>query len=149
ARIQRGRGVNGTAAVEPPSPPLSPDRADAEKFIAALAGDVAAVVTFQTFDDRKERKLPRLARVLHGTLAEHWEELARLNAAGAGVFVMVNEGDGQLHDDEKTCRTKKSVRALRALFADDDSGELSPMALELAPSILVQSKRGLHPYWCL
>src|SRR5207253_4685896 len=69
-------------------------------------------------------------------------ELVRLNRAGAGVFVMVNEGDGR-------GRTAKNVRALRALFVDDDSGELTPQALEVPPSIFVQSRNGPHAYWCL
>ena len=50
----------------------------------------------------------------------------------------------------KSCRTNANVRALRALFADDDSGTLTPTALELVePSIAVQSRRGLQPYWRL
>src|SRR5258707_402284 len=76
-------------------------------------------------------------RVLHGTLSQHCEELARLNAAGAGVFVMVNEGDGK-------GRAENNVRALRALFVDDDTNRLRRADLKLMPSIIVQSKAGLH-----
>src|SRR5260370_6906156 len=108
-------------------------------FIEAVTGSADSEVTFQTFDDNNDRKLSSLARVLHGTLSAHWPELVRLNEAGAGVFVMVNAGDGK-------GRTEKNVQALRALFIDDDSGELEPAALELAPSIVVRSKKGLHSY---
>jgi len=118
-----------------------PDRAETERFLRALVGSVDVPVTFQTFDDR-EGKEQSLARVLHGTLAEHWDELVRLNAAGAGVFFMVNEGDGR-------GRKAVNVRALRALFVDDDTGKLAPGALKLAPSIVVQSRNGIHAYWKL
>ncbi len=118
------------------------DARSARAFIEALTGSADSEVTFQTFDDNNDRKLSSLARVLHGTLSAHWPELVRLNEAGAGVFVMVNAGDGK-------GRTEKNVQALRALFIDDDSGELEPAALELAPSIVVRSKKGLHAYWRL
>lgn len=138
-------------------------RAEAERFIAALAGSADAPVTFQTFDDdanRRKELAERLramgrpvqdawARVRHGTLEQHWQELVDVNANGGGVFVMVNQGDGRVHDGQRTCRTDASVNALRALFVDDDSGELTPQSLELTPSIIVKSRRGLHAYWLL
>jgi hypothetical protein len=129
---------------------LQPVREEVEKFIRALTGSTDSVVTFQTFADPKELKDEKsLRRVLHGPLAVHWEELVNLNKRSAGIFVMVNEGDGVIHEGEKTCRCEKSVRALRALFADDDTGKLTPAALPLPPSMLVQSCHGLHPYWLL
>src|SRR5260370_41498588 len=116
------------------------DARSARAFIEALTGSADSEVTFQPFDNNNDRKLSSLARVLHGTLSAHWPELVRLNEAGAGVFVMVNAGDGK-------GRTEKNVQALRALFIDADSGELEPAALELAPSIVVRSKKGLHAHW--
>src|SRR3954469_23761003 len=121
---------------------LAPDRAEAERFITALAGHAGAAVTFQTYDDdgiRKEKR-KELSRVFHGTLAEHWNMLRSLNVCfGAGVFVMVNAGDGIRHGSNKTCRTKKNVVSLRAVFADDDAGELTIGSLGVEPSIAVQS----------
>jgi hypothetical protein len=136
-----------TTAMGLAKPQPEPVRAEAELFLRALAGCADAPVTFQAFADceslkNDEAKAARLARVLHGTLSDRWNELVRLSRAGAGVFVMVNEGDGQ-------GRRESNVRGLRALFVDDDSGTLSPMALELAPSILVKSRSGLHAYWRL
>src|SRR6266851_907986 len=118
-----------------------PDRAETERFLRALVGSVDVPVTFQTYDDAKKGR--PLERILHGTLTEHWSELVRLNAAGAAVAIMVNEGDGQGRKDA-------NVRALRALVADDDGGTLTPTALEVGPpSIIVQSRRGIQPWWRL
>jgi len=134
-----GAGVRGATSTSPLG--IEPSRSEAEKFLISLTG-VDAEMTFQTFDDNPERKDLALIRILHGSLVEHWDELVRLNLNGAGIFVMVNEGDGN-------GRKKANVRALRALFVDDDTGGLEPAALEITPSIVVQSKRGLHAYWRL
>src|SRR5215831_14093345 len=80
--------------------PIVPDRAEAERFLAAL-DPKATKFSFQCFDDRKERKEKRkaegkkdpLARLLHGTLAEHWNTLVKLNEKGAGIYVTLNETD--------------------------------------------------------
>jgi len=55
---------------------------------------------------------------------------------------MVNEGDGSGRDGA-------GVRSLRALFLDDDTGRLTVDALPLAPSIVVQSRAGIHVYYRL
>ena len=116
-----------------------PDHAETARYLEVLTGSADARVTFQTFDDSDEKRA-HLAAVFVGTLAQHAPELGRLNRAGAGVFVQVNEGDG---------RGKAAIRALRALFVDDDCAQLTPAALELAPSMVVQSKNGIHAYWRL
>ncbi|HET8542093.1 MAG TPA: AAA family ATPase [Anaeromyxobacter sp.] len=41
------------------------------------------------------------------------------------------------------------MRALRALFVDDDTGKLRPESLPVPPSIVVESKNGIHAYWKL
>src|SRR5262249_48442467 len=73
-------------------PELKPDRDEAERFLAALDPSTDRF-TFQTFDDNKERKDKSLARVLHGTLAQHFKTLVKLNERGAGIFVCVNVTD--------------------------------------------------------
>ncbi len=130
-------GETATNSVE-----LVPDRAEAARYIAALAGSPDAVVTFQTFGEGAHKGDPSLNRVRHGTLATYWGELVNLNRGGAGIFVMVNEGDGK-------GRGAANVTALRAVFLDDDQGDLAPAALLLTPSIVVRSKAGLHVYWRL
>lgn len=130
------------------SPP-APDRDDAEKFIAALAGSVDAKVTFQTFHETNKAKGG--ANIFHGSLAEHWSKLVDLNGAGHGVYVLVNQGDGN-------GRKAANVVGLRALFLDDDGKGAQPASFggagvepftALPPTITVQSKAGQHNYFQL
>ena len=97
--------------------------------------------TFQTFDDAPH-KLPALSRILHGTLREHAATLAGLNARGAGVFFMVNAGDGM-------GRKAGNVQQVRALFVDLDGSPLAPVkAAVLPPHCIVESSPGRwHAYW--
>jgi hypothetical protein len=71
---------------------LHPDRDEAARFLSIIAPGETKF-TFQTFDDDPDRKSPQLVRVIHGTLAEHFDVLASLNAQGAGVFVTINATD--------------------------------------------------------
>lgn len=107
--------------------------------------------SFQTFADKKVSpdaaamkgyKQPKLARILHGTLLKHAEELARLNKEGAGVFFTVNETDGQ-------GRKAGNIIRVRALFVDLDGAPLDPvLAHEIKPHIVVESSPGrFHAYW--
>jgi hypothetical protein len=118
----------------------------AKKFLDIL--DASGVFTFQTFDDDKDRKDHHLARVFHGTLEQHTEDLFRLQACGAGVFVMINRGDGVIHPGRSTCRTKANVVAVRSLFADLDGAPLQPVLAAMQPDIVVESSRERwHCYW--
>lgn len=106
--------------------------AEAVAFLAEFAGRH----TFQTFDD-SPRKRGHLARIVHDPA-----ELHSLNAQGAGVFLMVNEGDGRGRDND-------SVTRIRAYFADFD-GQPLPARWNLEPSLLVESSPGkYHAYWIL
>lgn len=125
---------------------LAPDIAMANQFLEAL--DPVGIFTFQTFGDRKDSSDGSLNRVLHGSLAQHASALAKLNARGAGVFVMINRGDGIVRDGEKSCRKAKNVVAVRALFADLDGAPLAPVKAALQPDIVVESSAGRwHAYW--
>lgn len=112
---------------------------EASRFLEALAPDGA--LTFQTFDETPAKR-PRLSRVLHGPYLRVAGTLAQLDASGAGVFVMVNQGD---------CRGRKAANivAVRALFVDLDGAPLGPvLAAPLPPRIVVQSSPGKwHCYW--
>ncbi|MBM3299138.1 MAG: hypothetical protein FJY85_04200, partial [Deltaproteobacteria bacterium] len=98
--------------------------------------------TFQTFPDDKKNGDHRLAKILHGTFAEHRDTLVSLNERGAGIFVMVNEGDGK-------GRKAENVTGIRGLFADFDGVPLPPLLPERArPHIIVEtSLRRYHWYW--
>lgn len=120
---------------------------EAERFLSMLAAE-DSLFTFQTFAE-SEKKDTLQAKVLHGTFLQHRDELIQLNKNGAGVFVMVNEGDGKCHDGAKTCRTSKSVVSVRALFVDLDGAPLEPaLKSELSPSMIIQtSTLRYHVYW--
>lgn len=115
------------------------DQQAAVRFLAALSPDTA--YTFQTFDDAK-RGRKGLSRVLHGTYAAKAGQLAELNRKGAGVFVMVNRGDGM-------GRKADNVTGCRALFLDLDGSPIEPvLAAPIPPRIVVESSPGKwHAYW--
>lgn len=113
--------------------------ADAAAFLTALGGPDAAF-TFQTFDDTPAKRR-FLTRVLHGRFRDCRTRLANLNAAGAGIFVTVQETNGRGR------RTADIVR-VRAVFVDCDVGELA-CGPDPASSIVVWSPRGPHCYWLL
>jgi hypothetical protein len=126
------------------------DRAEAERFLKALNPSPEARFTFQSFDDSKQRKEERrkakkkdlFARIRHGTLAQHWDELVKLNARGAGIYVCVNETNGK-------GRKKTNITRIRAVFVDLDGAPLDPvMSAEIEPDIVIESSPGrFHSYW--
>jgi hypothetical protein len=125
---------------------LTPNIPAAHAFLTLL--DPRGIFTFQTFDDDKKRKTGGLARVFHGTLAQRAPMLVKMQKNGAGVFVMVNEGDGIVHDGKKTCRDGASVVQVRALWADLDGSPLQPVLDAHHPDIVVESSSDRwHAYW--
>ena len=90
---------------------VEPDLDEAKRFLRCLDPE-ARRFTFQTFDDC-EPKDSRLARIFHGTLAEHADTLCNLNRRGAGVCVAVNITDG-------SGRARPNITSVRALFLDLD-----------------------------
>jgi len=99
-------------------------------------------VTFQTFGEGNSKGSSGLSRILHGTLAQHRQTLADLNARGAGIFWMVNAGNGK-------GRKAPNVRRIRALFVDLDGAPLGPVqSAPLAPHAIVESSPNRwHAYW--
>jgi RepB DNA-primase from phage plasmid len=105
---------------------------DAARFLAQFSGRH----TFQSFDDRPE-KSRSLSRILHDPIG-----LADLNRQGAGIFLMVNEGDSN-------GRKTESVTRIRAYCADFDGASL-PQGWPLEPSMVVETSPGkFHTYWIL
>ena len=71
---------------------LKPNFDQARKFFDAL--DPQGRFTFQTFGEGSAKPNSTLVSILHGGLEKHAAELERLQQQGAGVFVTVNETDG-------------------------------------------------------
>ena len=90
-----------------------------------------------------------LNNVYHGTFEELKAKLGAANNFGAGIFLMVNEGDGLRHNGAKTCRTAASVKKVRALFVDLDGAPLEPaLNYKIAPSMIIStSPNRYHAYW--
>lgn len=124
----------------PPSP--QPDIATACRFLARFGAHLRRDgFTFQTFDDGPTKR-KNLARILHGSLESCASRLISLNAQGAGVFFMVNAGNGH-------GRTEANVIGVRALFVDLDGAPLALVeSAPLRPHILVESSPNRwHAYW--
>lgn len=126
--------MSAPATVEAPAIDIK----QAKQFLFALTGVLDAEATFQTFDDSAAKR-PELARIFHGTLTWYAPELAKLNEGGAGVFIMVNEGDGR-------GRKAENVVRVRAFFVDQDTPPLQPFTRP--PSFVVRTSPGhYHAFW--
>lgn len=130
--------MTGPTAVIIPNP--DPDLQQAERFLTWLDED-AEFFTFQTFDDLAARKDKSLARVLHGTLQQHVTDLKRLQWRRAGVYVTVNETDGQ-------GRKLANMIRPRCVFCEwDNAGQHMPN-WPLEPHIVNETSPGkYHCYW--
>lgn len=124
---------------------LNPNVEDARRFLDNV--DATGIFTFQAIPEARN-SIVRPA-VLHGTLDEHAVALGALNRSGAGIFVMVNAGDGETKPGAKTCRTQANVIRVRALFVDLDGAPLEPvMAFDPTPDLIVETSSGRwHTYW--
>lgn len=121
--------------------PLAMDRHAAASMLHAL-GVGKAPATFQTFKEA-EGYSPR-PQIIHGPFERLADRLEEQNQKGAGVFVMVNEGDGD-------GRRAANVRAVRALFVDLDGAPVEPvMRASLPPHIVLEtSPSRYHAYWAV
>jgi hypothetical protein len=116
---------------------------EAERFLTFL-GEDSDEWTFQTFDDNAERRDRKLAQILFAQNGRVASRLAKLNDRGAGVFAMINRGDGK-------GRKAENVIEVRAVFVDLDGTPLSVLdRAPLEPHIVVESSPGrFHAYWRL
>ena len=115
------------------------DTAQTHRWLAGLFLTPDDPVTWQVFADRPD--VPVRPYWVHAPLADVAARLERDNRAGAGVFAMINAGDGR-------GRRNKSVQTIRAHFVDSDSGDL-PDSLHAPPSMVTQSANGQHGYWAV
>ena len=126
---------------------FEPNIDEAKQFLHAL-DPTADEFTFQIFWDRKDGSKPPKNRpatlVRSGSLnnEDDVKYLRSANIIGYGVYVTVNETDLQ-------GRTLKNIKAIRAVFQEDDSG-FGTNSLPLQPNIVVESSPGnFHSYFCV
>ncbi len=98
-------------------------------------------VTFQTFDDSKDKR-KKLSKIIHGWNQENLDTITTLNNQGAGIFLMVNKGDGN-------GRSSENVTEIRAFFVDLDGSPLEPVLESgLTPHLTIESSPNrFHAYW--
>lgn len=128
--------------------PMQPNLDEARRFLNILDPDTESF-TFQTFSESASAKAKyvngkqdQLARQFHGSLDRCAKTLASKNNLGAGVFVMVNAGDGK-------GRKTGNVQRVRAVFADFD-GSSPNLAIASIPNphmVIQSSESGHHVYW--
>lgn len=118
---------------------LRPNLIQAQSFLTALDED-SDEFCFQTFDDNGRNK--KLTRKFFGSLEQHKDTLSNLNDQGAGVFVTVNQTNGN-------GRKKADITRIRALFVDLDGAPLEPLQnAAMPPHITVETSPGrFHAYW--
>jgi hypothetical protein len=119
------------------------DNMQAKRFLERL-DPTTTKFEFRTFDDNEARQDEKLTKTFYGTFGLHAYELIRLNKAGAGVFVTINETNG-------TGRKAEDIIRVRAGFIDLDGEPLEPvMQHNLQPHIVVESSPGKwHVYWLI
>lgn len=127
-----------------------PDLDEAYRFTRWLAPD--GELTFQVIPEATTipaNKAYIFRQVLHGSFEQHAGKLSAFNIEGAGIFLMVNRGDGVVREGAKTCRTIANVLEVRAVFVDLDGSPLDPvLAHSLPPHAVIESSPGKwHCYW--
>lgn len=123
------------------------------QFLAVLDPRQDAVFNIETYEDKPKgdnsQKNPALQKRWNSITRHEVEnilpELRRLNNAGAGAFIAVNECDGP--------RSKKNLRRLRDVHGDFDhngKNSLKSAAKRLTPTVIVQSSPGkFQGHWLL
>lgn len=112
---------------------------DRKIFVDCFPG----VKTIQTFDDNAGRKSGALVKLVHcpEEIPYNYQvRLEELNEQGAGIYLTVNETNGQ-------GRKAEDVVNVRAVFADLDGAPIDPV-WGYHPSIVIESSpEKYHAYW--
>ncbi len=116
--------------------------AETKRFLDCL-GQGEQQFTFQTIPVNPRQSM-RMPRVLHGTFEQHVETLTSANLNGDGIFVAINQTNGE-------GRKATDIVQVRALFVDLDNVPLSAFdSAEVPANIIVESSPGKgHGYWLI
>jgi hypothetical protein len=110
------------------------DAGHATRFLKLLNPKLTGL-TFQTFQDKKSAGGAWLAQIIQ--LQDR--NTPQLHAHGAGIYVTVNETDGN-------GRKSENITLVRAIWQEDDRG--FDGAFPLQPSMVVETSPGhFHRYW--
>jgi hypothetical protein len=105
------------------------------RFLKLLDPDVEDFC-FRAFPDHKGSEIK--PKNYDGTPHQVRPLLEKVNRAGGGVFVVVNEGGQRTAD----------ITRVRAVFADTDGAPLEPLVQALKPHMVIESSPGRwHVYW--
>lgn len=108
----------------------------AKRHIELVAGDANAKLWFRFFPDHHGGSGG--ARNLFGTLDECAEDIECAQAAGCGVFFVVNDGGS----------TDAAICAVRAAFIDSDGVPLGAVTWHHRPDFIVlRDPQHWHAYW--
>lgn len=112
------------------------------EFLRAFS-DPAYPLNFRVFDDKKR------GTFRGASLSCKWDELGPMletlrkhNAAGRGIFFVVNAG-GQT--DAEICRINAQFVESDTLSLEDQLAQVQAFPLE--PSLIVRTRKSLHVYW--
>lgn len=141
APVHKMHSNNAAPQHAPPKPSLE----IARSFVEILTGHPQTWCTFQIIPTKHTANV--LPRFVTGPIDDLWPELERANLAGAGIFIHINETNGN-------GRTTPHTTAIRTFVADEDvpDGTGSKLqhrldTLPLEPSCVVKSGRGVHLYF--
>lgn len=75
-------------------------------------------------------------------------DLKILNHQRYGIFVMVNEGDGLIHTNQRTAKTNDSVVNFSSCFIDTDKGDVR-LASKFCKELTIESGMLLSPHYII
>lgn len=113
------------------------DLKQASKFLEIL-DEHAEFFTFQVFPDSESSSVR--PEIIHSSLEQVSSKLEELNKLGAGIFVTINETDGN-------GRSLEHITRVRAYMADRDTEEFNPPTIE--PTAIIKTGNGEHYYFIL
>ncbi|MCF2909967.1 phage/plasmid primase, P4 family [Pseudoalteromonas sp. DL2-H2.2] len=117
------------------------DLSQVKQFIKLLTGSVDSIVTWQVFHDVKANRNEKLSAWFNCDIANAADYLQQMQDLQCGVYVCVNETDGQ-------GRSADNVTRVRACFADFD-GDQEPQ-WPIAPTFVTKrDETHGHAYWLL
>lgn len=103
-----------------------------------LTGEKDPVLTWQVFEDKKERAT--FPYIRHCRRSDISVELASSQEMGCGIFATVNEMNGH-------GRESKNLSKVRVVWCDIDGDE--PDGYPLEPTMVVRTRNGFHVYYVL